>query len=125
MRVAISIWQNCISPVFDVSKELLLLDLKDKHAMEATVLKLENELPFMRAKKLADAGVDVLICGAISQPYAMAVEGYRIEIISYVFGPLEDILNSFINDQLTISSAVGKPRRKRYRRRNNRLFPEA
>lgn len=100
MRIAISYWQNCISPVFDFSEHLLLIDIVDNQVTQSASTGLDSDLPFTRAKKLSELGIELLICGAISQTLKMAVSGQNIEIVSYVFGPLENILTAFINGQL-------------------------
>lgn len=126
MRVAISIWQNCISPVFDVAENILLIDIVDNQVASSTSVGLGSDQPFTRAKILSDWGVSVLICGAISQTLKMAVSGQNIEIISYVFGPLETILSAYINGQLQDGcndafpdhKKRGQPKCYRNRRRN-------
>ena len=115
MRVAIAFWQNCISPVFDVSESILLIDVVNNQVTQSEIINVEPDLPFKRAKKLSDVGAEVLICGAISRSHAMAVWGQNIEIISYVFGPMEEILRSYINGQLQ-DGCGGQQKRKRHRR---------
>lgn len=122
MRLAISYWQNCIAPVFDVSENLLLIDIVNNQVTKSVSAGLDSVLPFMRAKKLSDLEVDVLICGAISQTLTMAVSGQDIKIISYVFGHWEDILQRYINGQLSDGNddafPVFKKGQQRKRRRN-------
>ena len=123
MRVAISYWQNCIAPVFDVSQSILLVDVINNQVTDSTIAVLDSDLPFTRANKLSDWGVEILVCNAISQASKMAVAGQNIEIISYVFGPLEDILQAFSSGQLkdggndALQVCRKGPQRKRRRHR--------
>lgn len=100
MRVAISYWQNCIAPVFDVSENMLLIDIVNNQVTGSVSTNLDSGLPFLRAKNLSEWDVDVLLCGAILQTSRMAIAGQNIKIISYVFGSWEDTLLLFINGQL-------------------------
>ena len=126
MIIAISYWQNCIAPVFDVSESLLIVDMEDNLVKRYTSVRLDYDLPFARARELLDSEVEVLICGAISQTLKMAVSGQNIEIISYVFGPWEMILSAYINGQLQDGcndeflghKKSGQPKCHRNRRRN-------
>jgi len=124
MRVAISYWQNCIAPVFDVSENMLLLDIVNNQVTRSVYTNLDSGLPFVRAKNLSEWDIDVLLCGAISQTSRMAIAGQNIKIISYVFGSWEDTLLLFINGQLDHGyddiMPVCKNGRHRKRRRNRR-----
>ena len=124
MRVAISYWQNCIAPVFDVSENMLLIDIVNNQVTRSVSTNLESGLPFVRAKNLSEWDIDVLLCGAISQTSRMAVVGQNIKIISYVFGSWEDTLLLFINGQLKDDyddiMPVCKNGRHRKRRRSRR-----
>ena len=115
MRAAKSLWENCISPVFDVSKYFLLIDISDSAVTQLITLRFESALPFDRAEKLAEWETKVLICGAISQTYAMAVQAKNIEIISNDFGPVEEVLHMYVNGHY-YDDCAGKQKRKRHRR---------
>ncbi|MDD3890121.1 MAG: hypothetical protein PHT79_07805 [Syntrophomonadaceae bacterium] len=125
MIIAISYWQNCIAPVFDVSESLLIVDMEDNLVKRYTSVRLDYDLPFARARELLDSEVEVLICGAISQTLKMAVSGQNIKIISNVFGPLDNILLRYINGDLTgddndtFSFSNKRQQRKRCRHRGN------
>ncbi len=124
MRVAISYWRNCIAPVFDVSENVLLIDIVNNQVTHSVSNSLDAGLPFLRAKNLSEWEVDVLICGAISQTSRMALAGQDVKIISYVFGSWEDALVRFINGQLDDDydgiMPVCKNGRHRKRHRNRR-----
>lgn len=76
MRVALTVWENRISPVADSSRNLLVADIENR-AIEGRHYEVFNEESVLyRARKLADLEVEVFICGAISDFYAILVEGY-------------------------------------------------
>jgi len=66
MRIAIAHWTGRISPVFDVSDHLLLIDIEGRQEQRREDIKLMSDNPLERAKELSELGVEILICGSIS-----------------------------------------------------------
>jgi predicted Fe-Mo cluster-binding NifX family protein len=118
MRIAISFWQNCIAPVFDYSKNLLLIDIVNNSVVSSEAVCLEIELPFQRAEELSRLATEVVICGAISRTQAMALLGKNIGIISDISGSLEEVISLFIRGQLA-NGCMGRQQRHRHRRGQN------
>jgi predicted Fe-Mo cluster-binding NifX family protein len=100
MRVAIAQWQGRISPVFDVSSNLVLVDCTDGLVTARVEMQLDREDPRSRALTVTHHRVSVLICGAISREYAAALRGHGIRIIAEVCGEVETVLAAFIRDEL-------------------------
>jgi predicted Fe-Mo cluster-binding NifX family protein len=100
MKVAVTIWKGRISPVADLSQELLVVDVGSQSILSRHHEHFENDSPFHRAKKLDDLGVKTLICGAISSFYGTLVEGYGIRLISFVHGQADEVLDAFLNNVL-------------------------
>lgn len=95
MKIGISYWQGRISPVFDVTSHLLVSDL-DFRVEEGRydVLLLEKNLG-QRARQLAELGVEVLICGAISHDLKSAMEEEGVEVKSLVRGDVDAVLDAY------------------------------
>jgi len=53
-----------------------------------------------RAAKLRRLGVDALVCGAISRPLAYMLSSSGIEVLPFVTGPTEQILDAYRSGQL-------------------------
>jgi len=118
--LAIAIWKNRISPLFDASRSVLLLRIEDGKELKREQVKLEGEAPTSRADTLAARGVDVLICGAISRPFARAIESRDIRIIPFIAGDPEAIITSFLINRLEASHRMpgcAPHRRRRHRGR--------
>lgn len=96
MKVAVPIWQERVSPVFDVAKSLLILDAKNGRKASRTELFIGNLPSDGRAKRLVDFDVDVLLCGAISRPLANEIMASGIEVVSWLTGPVEELLDRYI-----------------------------
>lgn len=99
-RVGITHHLGYVSPVFDVARNLLSVSFRDggeKARREAT---LEPADPFLRAQTIKDLHIDVVVCGAISRPYEMALSSKGIRVIGSVCGTVEDVLSAFLNGSL-------------------------
>lgn len=102
----------------------MLVDIVNGNVTESATINLDAELPFDRAKKLKDLEVEVLICGAVSQTYVMALWAENIEVISCAFGPADEILSSYLKGDLMDGSGCGRQKRRRHRRGGrNHGFP--
>ena len=96
MKIALAVWKNRISPVFDSSQVVVLVDIKNGLVSDKRYEHLRTELPYERAIELSDFGVDLLICGAISQMYANLVESQGIKIIPFVAGNIDHVIESYL-----------------------------
>jgi len=90
-----------ISPVFDVARRLLLVDIEDKREIGRAEKILEVPELAARARYVAELGADVLICGAISRPLEAMLLSAGVAVIPQTCGPVEDVLRAFISGQLT------------------------
>lgn len=100
-RAAIAAWQDRVAPVFDVARQLLLVD----PGTAAEELRSRAELadaasPAERALRLRELGVQVLVCGAISRPLAALVMAQGIRLIPFVTGPLDEVVAAWLKGGL-------------------------
>ncbi|MFW6132447.1 MAG: NifB/NifX family molybdenum-iron cluster-binding protein [Planctomycetota bacterium] len=100
MKVAIPHWQGRVSPVFDVAANVRLVEVDNGIEVSRREMAFEAETPSRRAARLAEAGADVLVCGAISRPLETAVTGAGIEVIPQTCGDAEGVLAAFIDGRL-------------------------
>jgi len=100
MKVAIPVYGNYVSTVFDFAHRLLLVDIENGKETERYEVRLERLSLQQRAEKLKSLGVDVLVCGAISQVLANIVTQSGIEILPYVTGNIEDVIGAYMAGQL-------------------------
>ncbi len=101
MRIAIAHWQDRISPVFDVSDRLLLIDIEKGRELKREDSMLNCRGPFERAREVYRLGVQVLLCGAVSRPLETALISTGVRVIGFICGGLEDVLHAYINGRLT------------------------
>ena len=100
MKVALSIWENRISPLFDCAHMLLIVDVVNRTERSRHFESFHCESPFSRAAKLSDLGVEVLICGAVSDLFANIIETYGIGIIPFVAGVVDEVLEAYLTNGL-------------------------
>ena len=100
MRIAISIWEDKISPVLDTASKLLVIEDKTQNEssrFEANLL--EQDLP-RRCSFIRELDLDVLICGAVSRQFREMLKACGIKIISGISGPAEDVLEAYLKGAL-------------------------
>ncbi len=96
MKVAIAVWKERISPVFDVSGKILLLDIKNRLVTGMTEEKIVCDNPVRRACRLAELNVQTLICGAVSQSLSNILDAYGIETISFISGDVDEVIDAYL-----------------------------
>ena len=100
MKIAMPIYNDSISNVFDFAHRLLLVDIENGKETNRSEVALESQLLPQRTGQLKDLGIDVLICGAISRTLAEMVKASGIEVLPYVTGSIDNILEAYLTDQL-------------------------
>ena len=100
MKIAIPVWQGRISPVFDSSRRILLLDVEAGRVLARSEAQIGGELPQERARRLSELGAEVLVCGAISRPLAELVAQAGICLIPFIAGEVEEVLRAYLEERL-------------------------
>lgn len=126
MKVALTVWNGRISPVFDVSRMILVLDIHDGVVTGRREESIEGIDPAQKAGKIAQWQVRELICGAISQSLAGRFAAYGIRTIPFVAGDAEEVIEAYLARKLPNRSMAmpgcrrGGRRRLRGRRENEK-----
>ncbi|MDD5524745.1 MAG: NifB/NifX family molybdenum-iron cluster-binding protein [Smithella sp.] len=119
-KIALAVWGNIISPVFDSTRMALIAESRDGKVVSSRHEWLGPELPYSRALRLSGWDIRVLICGAISAGFASTIEVYGIEVIPFISGEVQQVLDAYLNGTLTadvfhMPGFVGRGCRNRYR----------
>jgi predicted Fe-Mo cluster-binding NifX family protein len=101
MKVALPVWQGQVSSVFDFAHKLLVIELKNGGETDSQEIVLVEQSGPERAATLKQLGVGVLICGAISRPLAEMINGSGIQVLPFVKGSVEQIMNAYKTGQLS------------------------
>ena len=100
MKIAIPIYNDSVSNVFDFAHRLLLVDIENGKETKRSEVALESRLLPQRVGQLKSLGVDILVCGAISRVLANTVTASGIQLLPYVTGRVDDILQAYLAGQL-------------------------
>ena len=122
MRIALSVWQGRISPVFDTARTLLVLDRDGTVERERIVTALADEGMYGRVAALRSLEVETLLCGAVSRPLVSLLETAGLKVFPFLTGEVEEILEAFTSGSLDEPQFLlpgccghrrGSPRRRR------------
>jgi predicted Fe-Mo cluster-binding NifX family protein len=122
MKVALATWNGRISPVFDVARQVLVLDVKEGRAVSRHEEALPGTEPQAQADRLAALAPQTLICGAISKAMASLLAAMNIRVIPFTAGDVEKVLAAWLvgnlpDKSLSMPGCCGRQRRNRGGRR--------
>ncbi len=100
MKLAVSVWEGKVSPVFDTASRLLVLDVEDNKETSRLELYLDEQTLIQKCSRIQVLGVDVLICGAISRHFLGMLTTSSIRVIPWVCGSASEILDSYMQGTL-------------------------
>jgi predicted Fe-Mo cluster-binding NifX family protein len=102
MRLAIPIWNDRVSPVFDTARRLIVCEVEQKTEVGRQQVEMGLEaFPAHRVNRLTELHVNVLICGAISRALASGISTTGIALIPWVAGPVEEVLQAYLAGYLS------------------------
>ncbi|MBA3013013.1 MAG: NifB/NifX family molybdenum-iron cluster-binding protein [Proteobacteria bacterium] len=99
MKIAIPIWGNRISPVFDSARTLLVARIENRKIAKKTYTPFDPECCQDLIRLLQKMQITTLICGAISTKPADFLVENNIKLISFVTGNAMDFLDYFASRQ--------------------------
>ncbi len=108
MIATFSIWNNRVAPVFDVARQLLIVEADSGHEIKKTL----HSLPVDGIEKvdwLTAAGIEVFVCGAISRFLEDMLESRGIQILPFIAGDTEEIVRCWLKGNLTGNVAYAMP----------------
>jgi predicted Fe-Mo cluster-binding NifX family protein len=100
MRLAMAVWDREVSPVFDFAHRILVVQCDERHEQARYQYDIPEESMAARAERLRELGVNVLLCGAISNSLAKMVTGLGITLIAWKCGLIEDVLIAYFSGNL-------------------------
>jgi len=100
MRIAVSIWDDKVSPVLDTASKLLVIESDvQKESSRFEVYLLEQDIS-RRCHFIRGLNINVLICGGVSRQLSGILEASGINVISGISGPAEDIIEVYLQGTL-------------------------
>ena len=99
-KIAIPIYGGRVSNVFDFAHRLLIIEFENEKESARSEVDLSAVAPMQRAGRLQQLKVNVLVCGAISRPLAGMIAAEGIEVIPYITGGTEEVIQAYIDGVL-------------------------
>ncbi len=96
MKIAITIWETRISPVFDSARNLLVAEAEETGIIDRKSLPFDARLFNRFLLLLLELEVKVLICGALCEGPAKVLEAHGIEVFSFLTGEAEEVLACYL-----------------------------
>jgi len=100
VKTAFSSWNNRIAPVFDVARQLFLVEIESGAVTSEAEEILPADEPGAKVRKLAELGVKALVCGAISRFLHDLVTSYGITVVPFVAGDLREVVRAWVENRL-------------------------
>lgn len=99
MNVALTIWGERISPVFDAAHELMVAVIENQEILEKRFFSFDPDRVASLIDMLDHDRVTVMICGAISEMPARMITESGIQLIPFISGNVDRILDTFAQNQ--------------------------
>lgn len=124
-KVAITSWNAIVSPLFDAAGTFLIVG-SDSSSKTVDVRNFSLQ---EKADRCSRDGVQVVICGAVSNIAQALLQDRNIEVIPWVCGPVENIIEAY-RANVNIAEIYAMPgcrgitcpnRGRRFRKHRNRL----
>ncbi len=101
MRIALTVWNGRIAPVFDVAGTVRLVEQHGKIAKsDETITLPQGSGMRIRVDALVELQIDVLVCGAISRPVRQMIADSGIKIHSFISGEVNEVLEALFTGTL-------------------------
>jgi len=100
VKAGISSWNQRIAPVFDVSREMLVVEIESGRIVGHSRQELPRESGWYKVDRLNKLSIDTLICGAISRPMQELITAQGIKVHSFIAGNIEEVKEAWLHDRL-------------------------
>jgi len=124
MKIAVSYWHNKISPVMDVAENFLIIDILNGKPIKNRKINLSGKSHAEKVEYFVKRNIDVLLCGAISNRYHCLIMAKGIEVIPWLTGDIDGILDAYLYSKSLESGFImpGRKGRRRQRHQNKKGF---
>ena len=112
MKIAIPLYGERIAPLFEVAEAFLLFEPQAAEAAERRIV-IAGAGIREKCRELAEHGVDVLICGALSRRWDERLRTSGIEVHAFIAANAHTALQSFLEAGATGLERYAMPGRRR------------
>ncbi|MDX9834138.1 MAG: NifB/NifX family molybdenum-iron cluster-binding protein [Desulfobulbus sp.] len=96
VNIAVTVWGQRVSPVFDSARTLLIAEIAHGALVTTSRLAFDPGHPGELMRMLRARKVMIIICGAVSEEPAAILEAAGFELISFITGDVQRVLEAFV-----------------------------
>lgn len=100
MKIAIPIWEDKVSPVFDTALRLLVVEVENREEECRFVYFMDEQDLTRKCRRIRKLDVDILICGAVSHPFLNMLKASGVDVIQQISGRAEEVLEAYLRGDL-------------------------
>lgn len=100
MKLAITVWNERIAPVFDSAGKAVILEVCRGSMTGRREIELGKADPAGKVRLLREEGVRELICGAVSHDVDILLRSGGIRVLPFVAGDVEEVIQAWMGRQL-------------------------
>lgn len=100
MRIAITVWNNRISPVFDVAQQLLFVDIVDDGEGTRSLLSLAGMSPQQKVEAIKLNRIEMVLCGAVSEFFLVLLGNNGIKVEPWISGDIDEVIKALMQNRL-------------------------
>ena len=101
VRISIATCQDRVCPRFDRADTLIVIDVRDGREETREVLDISAWAAHGRAPRIAQLGVDQLICGALSNFDEAGFDESPVRLIPRVAGPVDTVIEAIVSGTIS------------------------
>lgn len=100
MKIAVPVWDNCVSTVLDFSDCLLIVDFEAGRIKDRSRVSFAENTIVGKAARLRGLGVQVLLCGAVSRPLENMIIASGIRVVPFLMGTVDEVIEAYFSGRL-------------------------
>jgi len=100
VKVAVPRMGETVAPCFEYCATMAVFTIEHRRIVDQVDFPLRSRDPFDRVRLLRDQGVDTVICGGMQDFYEDILRTSGFEVISWVSGSVEDLLDMYLRGRL-------------------------
>jgi predicted Fe-Mo cluster-binding NifX family protein len=105
-KIAIPVFGNRVSSRLDCSESVLLVNIEEGVILRRQEMRWSHDSTLEKIRCMIQEGVQVLICGGLTETCARMLHDTGLEVIPWVRGEIEDVLRQYMQGALHTSSMV-------------------
>jgi len=108
MEICIAGYQNRVATLLETATELRVYTLEESNVVRSGMTAMPLAGPAALPGYLKAMGVEIVICGGLAKAAKDGFEAMGIQIIPWVKGPIEEVLNAFNEDRIEMMIMPGR-----------------